>query len=321
VTEKIMQALDIDIRPVVAGLPMSKFREEQDGAGGVMLYDEWGCGWAKKGDSTHYIPAESPLKDATLEDLEKYDWPDPDNPERFVGISERARELYENSNYAVYGNVINNNIFLRATYLRGFTQFLMDLVSDEQFSHALLQQIVKIQARITSNFLDQCGKYIDIFRAGDDIATQENLIMSPDCYRKMIKPHQKAYFASIKERTDAKLLFHSCGAIYPALDDLIEIGVDVLNPIQVTCDLMSDTKKLKEEFGDRLSFCGGIDTQRLLPLGTPDDVMRETCRIISDMGHGGGYLLAAVHNFQEEVPPENILSMFAAVKKYGRYTT
>lgn len=318
VDERIMKGFDIDIRPVVALLPKSRFRIYEEN-GTRTVTDEWGVGWQRRPDSPHYIPMESPLKDATLDDLESYPWPDPDDPERFADVEAEAKTLYENTSYALYGNVINNNIFLRATYLRGFEQFLSDLVLDQEFAHGMLSKVTDIQKRVASNFLEKCGKYLDIFRAGDDLATQSSLIMSPDCYRTMIKPYQKEYFSLVKNMTGAKLLYHSCGAIYPAISDLIEIGVDILNPIQVSCDPMGDTRRLKREFGSAISFCGGIDTQQLLPFGTTEEVESDVRQRIQDLAPGGGYLLATVHNIQDDVPVENICTMFAAGKKYGSY--
>lgn len=134
----------------------------------------------------------------------------------------------------------------------------------------------------------------------------------------MVKPRQKQIFSFIKKRTDAKLYLHSCGAIYEFIPDIIECGVDVLNPVQVSAKGM-DTKRFKQEFGDRLSFWGAIDTQRILPFGTPGDVEEEVKRRIYDLASGGGYVLAPVHNIQANVPPENIVAMFEAAKKYGKY--
>lgn len=318
VDERIMRALEIDIRPVVAKLPLNKFRFYEEN-GTHMVYDEWGIGWQRPEGSLYFVVMDSPLQEATIDDLETYSWPDPDESERLTNVAENAKTLYENSSYAIYGNVIANNIFQRACHLRGFEQFLTDLLTDKEFAHALLRKITDIQKRITANFLERCGKYLDIFRAGDDLATQTSLIMSPRTYRAMIKPYQKEYFALIKEMTEAKLLYHSCGTIYQAIPDLIEIGIDALNPIQVSCAAMADTKKLKEEFGSAITFCGGIDTQNVLPHGTPDDVEREVCQRIRDLAPGGGYLLAAVHNFQDDVPVENICRMFKAGKSCGIY--
>ena len=135
----------------------------------------------------------------------------------------------------------------------------------------------------------------------------------------MIKPLQKKTFDFFKARTPAKRFFHSDGALYPIIADFIEIGVEVLNPIQVSAVGMGDTAKLKREFGDRLAFWGAIDTHQVLPLGTPEDVREEVRRRIADLGPGGGYVVCSVHNIQPEVPPENVVAMFDAAHELGRY--
>jgi uroporphyrinogen decarboxylase len=315
IEETVFKAFEIDIRPVAEKAPSeaSSYDSQNDA-----LTDEWGTTWKRPEGSLYYDIVDPPLRDATIEDLDKYAWPDPDHPERNDGVLQRAKDLHENSPYAVYGNVPGNNIFERSWFLRGYEQFLMDLAIDKGFAHALLSHITNIQKRRTANFLSQCGKYLDIIRTGDDLATQTTVQIAPSLYREMIKPYHREYFQLIREYTDAKIMFHCCGAIYPLIPDLIEIGVDILNPVQVSCEQM-DTKKLKEEFGDQLSFCGAIDTQHVLPYGSVADVRAEVRQRIADLGIGGGYLLASVHNIQADVPPENIATMFTAGAEYGEY--
>jgi len=138
-------------------------------------------------------------------------------------------------------------------------------------------------------------------------------------YRKMVKPYQAELIAAIKARTKAKIFLHSCGNVYPLIGDFIEIGMDVLNPVQVSAGEMGDTARLKREFGDRITFCGAIDTGRVLPHGTPDDVRAEVRRRIKDLAPGGGYILSAVHCIQPDVPPENVLAMFDEARAAGTY--
>lgn len=135
----------------------------------------------------------------------------------------------------------------------------------------------------------------------------------------MIKPYQAELFAFVQNRTKAKILYHCCGDIYPLIGDLIEIGVDIPNPIQVASGRMGDTARLKREFGNRLAFCGGVDTQSVLPFGSPADVRAEVVRRLQDLAPGGGYLLAAVHNIQDDVPVQNIQMMFQSAKELGHY--
>ncbi len=142
--------------------------------------------------------------------------------------------------------------------------------------------------------------------------------MSPEVYRELIKPRHQRMIAALKSRSDAKIQYHCCGSVYALIEDLIEIGIDSLNPIQVNAKNM-DPERLKKKFGDRLAFSGAIDTQKVLPLGTPEEVRAEVRRIIDTLGKGGGYILASVHNIQAEVSAENIVAMFDEGKSYGIY--
>jgi uroporphyrinogen decarboxylase len=148
---------------------------------------------------------------------------------------------------------------------------------------------------------------------------QTGLLMSPRTYREMIKPYQAEYFSFIRDLTRAKILYHCCGNIYPLIGDLIEIGIDVLNPVQVSAGEIGDTERLKRQFGSRLAFCGGVDSQFVLPRGTPDDVRAAVSKLIGDLGPRGGFLLAAVHNIQDDVPAPNIAAMFQSARELGRY--
>jgi uroporphyrinogen decarboxylase len=234
-------------------------------------------------------------------------------------VEEEAKTLFENTDFAVVGSAGGpTNIFELSWYLRGLDQLLMDLVADKHFAHALLRKVTDLQKAKYGEFLKKAGKYLDIVRVGDDMGTQGQPFFSPALYREMIKPYQREFYSFIKERTDAALMFHSCGNVYPLIPDLIEVGVDILNPVQVSINDM-DPARLKREFGDRLAFSGAIDTQRVLPYGTPEEVEEEVRRRVQELGPNGGYLIASVHNIQPDVPPENVVALFRAGKKYGRY--
>jgi uroporphyrinogen decarboxylase len=152
----------------------------------------------------------------------------------------------------------------------------------------------------------------------DDIGMQDRTTVSPEMYRRMVKPRQARAFRFIHEHTPAPLMYHTCGSVYAIMDDLIEIGVNALNPVQTTATNM-EAARLKEEFGDRISFWGGIDSSRILPWGTPAKVRDEVRRVIGTLGPGGGYILNSVHNLQPGVPVENILAMFEAAREFGSY--
>ena len=156
-------------------------------------------------------------------------------------------------------------------------------------------------------------------KIGYDLGSQVGLLMSPAMYRRMLKPIHADLIAFIRERTDARIVFHTDGDVYNLLDDFVEIGVDVLNPVQASAGGMSDFAGLKRRFGSNLVFCGGMDTHRVLPYGTPDEVRAEVRRVIETLGAGGGYMLGAVHTVMNDVPPENVLAMVDAVEAFGRY--
>lgn len=173
--------------------------------------------------------------------------------------------------------------------------------------------------QLMGHFLDECGDMIDIIKIGDDLGTQENLMISPRMYRRMLKPLHAEMIALIKQKTKAKVFFHTDGDVFDLIEDFIEIGVDVLNPIQTSAGKMSNLEELKNRYNKRIVFCGAVDTQKVLPTGTPDQVKQEVKRVINTLGKDGGYMLATVHTVMNEVPPENILAMVDAVEEFGKY--
>jgi uroporphyrinogen decarboxylase len=160
---------------------------------------------------------------------------------------------------------------------------------------------------------------LDIIKIGDDLGTQESLMISPATYRQMLKPVHAKLISFIKARTKAKVFFHSDGDVFDLIPDFIEIGVDILNPIQSGAGRMSDLGRLKKTYGKNIVLCGAVDTQRVLPYGTPEQVRAEVKRVCSLLGPGGGYMVGAVHTVMDEVPAENILAMADAVKEFGAY--
>jgi len=266
----------------------------------------------------YYDICENPLKGATVKDLENYPWPDPADPGFTEGIEEKAKYLYENTDYAIVGDFNFASQYENAWYMRGFADFYMDMVANPDFVDMLLEKMCESHIKFLDKVLSATGKYIHIVMQGDDLTGQDGPLMSPTFYRTFIKPRQRRIFEFIKKKTKAKIFYHCCGSVYQFIPDLIEIGVDILNPVQVSAKNM-DTKRLKKEFGDQISFWGAIDTQHVLPFGTIQDVKEEVRRRIIDLAPGGGYILSAVHNIQSDVPPENVLAMYEAAKEYGEY--
>ena len=195
-------------------------------------------------------------------------------------------------------------------YVRGYGTWLEDLLLRPVFAEALIDRVTDMCIQIVDRALEEAGEYIDLVMYGDDIATQNATLFRPDLYRRMIKPWHKAIANAIK-RHGKPIIYHSCGSVYALIRDLIEVGIDALNPVQVSAADM-DTERLKREFGRELTFWGGIDTHRVLPTGTPAEVREEVKRRIDHLNDNGGYVLCAVHNIQPEVPPENIVAMYEA---------
>ncbi len=313
VDAEVQQIFHCDLRPV----PYRASRKAKANPSTEMGFiDEWGVSYRRPVDGLYYDIVEYPLAHAAIGDLERYDWPDPDDPDRVEGVAEEARYWFEHSQFALLGPGSSCSLFEQCWYLRGFEQFLVDLMINKEFAHALMRKVLDVRLKMYGNYLEQAGRYLDLVYVADDISMQTGPIMSPATYREMIKPYQKEYFQFIKNKSQAKLFYHCCGNVKPFLEDLIEIGIDVLNPVQVTATGM-DPAELKRVYGDRLVFWGGIDTQQLLPKGSPAEVRQETRRIIDIMAQGGGYVLSAVHNIQADTAAENIVAMLNAAFEYG----
>jgi uroporphyrinogen decarboxylase len=313
--EEDLVRLGSDIRPLRVG---SASRAPTPTGDPGTFVDAWGVTWRRtEYPGGYYWELHGhPLAEATIEDLDRYPWPDPEDPALTASLRDDARALHAGP-YAIMADGGFKSFWELGYMLRGLEQMLMDLVADPEFVVALMEKLLELNFRGTRRFLEIAGPYIQVFRAADDLATQSGLMMSPEVYRTVLKPIYKRYFDFVHSLTPAKIIYHSCGRITDLLDDLIEIGVDIINPVQVSA--MGDTAALKARFGSRLTFWGGIDTQEVLPHGTPADVEREVARRIRDLGPGGGYVVASVHNVQPDVPPENVIAMAEAVRKHGRY--
>jgi len=318
INDKVMNILGSDCYPIIIKPPINTKPVEisQDS-----FVDIWGITWKKvlykNGSCFYYEVQKNPLAEATIEDLKSYNWPDPYDEGYTMGLKDEVKNLFDNTQYAIIGESGFKNLWELGCMLRGFENLLMDIAINQKFFISLLEKILKINMIVTGRFLDSVGKYIQVFRTGDDMATQRGLIFSPETYRKMIKPFYRKFYEFIRSKTDAKIFYHSCGNITGLLDDLIDIGVDIINPVQVSA--MGNMKKIKKKFGKDLVFWGGIDTQHILPCGSVSDVKNEVRKRIMEMAYGGGYVIASVHNIQPDVPPENIMAMADAAREFGIY--
>ena len=326
---------EVPIHPLVAEkfgldviwLPMGKaHKKPRQSKDPNKWYDGWGVEWTKvplPNGSYYNEMTGPPLKGATIDDLEDFNWPDPYDPGLVEGLGEHYRQVHEETDFAIMTK-FGGAIFEQAWYLRGMEEFLLDLVENTEFVEALLTKIGKIQMALDEVGIEAAGQYVDVLRlSGEDLGTQTAPFISLKMFRKLVRPHLEKLWSfaktKIREKNPrAKVMLHSCGAIRKFIPDWIEMGLDVLDPIQTLAKGM-DPFELKAEFGDRLSFHGGIDAQNVLPFGTVDEVFEATRELIRALGPGGGYILAPVHNVQGDVPPENLLAMRDAVEEFGYY--
>jgi uroporphyrinogen decarboxylase len=319
--EELLERFGVDFRMVqlpAATAPGLNVFEEGDY---YAFIDRWGSKLHMPKEGGLYFDwVDFPIKEPTMSALENYAWPQPDPPTYNAQLREQAKVLYENTDYALVGSaVIGGGIFEQPARTMGLEDFFIALVTEPKFADRLMDQITEIYIESCNNYLEQVGEYLQVFTYWDDVNGQDGWLISPDVYRKIIKPKQRRLLEAIRSKTNAKVYYHGCGAVYDLIPDLIELGFDILNPVQVSARGM-DTKRLKQEFGQDIVFWGGgVDTQRVLPFGTPANVADEVRRRIDDLAPGGGFVFAAVHNIQALVPPENIVTMFDTALEYGTY--
>jgi uroporphyrinogen decarboxylase len=317
--EATSERLRADVRGILDHFPAATHARNAAREPHTPFIDDWGSGQVEGAPGT-WFPGVHPMAEATtLEEIEAYPWPDVTDPTRFEGVRAEAQRLRDEGRFAGLATPWLLFPLERAFAMQGTDGFLLNLAAEPEFAEALLWKVQGVCKGIMDGFLRECGDLIDMIKIGDDLGSQVGLLMSPAMYRRILKPIHADYIAFIRERTDAKVLFHTDGDVYDLLGDFIEIGVDILNPVQASAGGMSDFGGLKRRFGDNLVFCGGMDTHRVLPAGTPDEVRAEVRRVTSLLGPGGGFMLGAVHTVMGDVPPENVLAMVDAVEAFGRY--
>jgi len=317
--EKTMIRLHSDVRGVLDREPQSTMERNLQREPHAPCIDSWGSG-QKEISPGVWFPGIHPMADATsLEEIESYPWPDMTDPTRVAGVSQRAQQLAEENRFAILATPWLLFPFERAFAMQGMDRFLGNMLLHTEFAQALLHRIAELCKTHMGNFLRELGENVDIIKIGDDLGMQKNLLISPQMYREVLKPIHADFISFIKDRTDAKVFFHSDGDIFDLLDDLVEIGVDIINPIQTSAGRMGNLVEFKKRYGKQVVFCGAIDTQRILPHGTPEEVRQEVRRVVGLLGTGGGYMLAAVHTIMDDVPAENILAMVDAVEEFGVY--
>ena len=320
IDEETMLRLHSDVRGVLDLEPESTRTLNKRRDPHSDYIDSWGSGQTEIGPDD-WFPNVHPIPDAlSPDDLDAYQgWPDMTDPTRIAHVRQRAKRLAEENQFAILATPWLLFPFERAYAMQGMETFLLNMARDPDFARALLEKIAGYCKQLMGPFLEELGDNVDIIKIGDDLGTQESLMISPKMYREILKPVHADFINFIKARTKAKILFHSDGDVMTLIDDFIEMGVDILNPLQTSAGSMSDLPLLKKRFGKNIVFCGGIDTHRVLPFGSPEDVRQEVRRVIDILGPGGGCMIGAVHTIMNDVPPENVLAMVDAVEEFGYY--
>lgn len=319
IDEATYRRLRADVRGVLDHFPAEVQRRNEERDPHSPHISDWGSGHLE-GRPGEWFPGIHPMADAyTLEEIEAFPWPDMSDPTRYAGVRAEAQRLRDEGEFAAIGCPWLAFPLERAFSQQGTDTFLANLAGEPEFAEALLWKTQSLCNQLMDGFLRECGDLIDMVKIGDDLGSQVGLLMSPAMYRRILKPIHADQIAFIKARTKAPIVFHTDGDVYDLLPDFIEIGVDVLNPVQASAGGMSDFADLKKRFGRNLVFCGGMDTHHVLPQGSTADVRAEVKRVIETLGADGGYMLGAVHTVMGDVPPENVLAMVDAVEEFGHY--
>lgn len=315
---EIMQLIDVDTRGL---FPLTSHNRDvysklRDAGERWEYHDEWGF--------THHFPKQNgywfsivghPMENLAPDDalVDTYNWPDPLDPERTAGLRERAIRFREEGKLVMIKGLCAG-IFEMQQRLRGVTNALIDPFLYPEFSDRLIGKLADLKIQFWEKALGELADVVDVVAEADDYGTQESQLVSPDHFRQYYKPHIARIIKTIRDSAPgAKVMFHSCGNIRPLLPDFIETGIDIINPVHVNAAGM-EPYQLKKDFGSELVFWGGgVDTQKVLPEGSPSDVMDDVKRNIDALAPGGGFVFATVHNIQAEVPAANIAAMLKAV--------
>jgi uroporphyrinogen decarboxylase len=311
VKKEIRDMLGVDTWYIWPNAPESYvYRENDDGT----FSDEFGTIYKKVG--YYYECFRPPLKGKTLEDIKAYKFPDPQDESRFIGLRDQTKELFNNTDYSIWSGPVNN-LFYFAWCLRGMEDFMMDLYSDKSLAIYLMDKIVDWNIGFFDKYYNEIGQFIDVFWMGDDWGVQNGPIMSPVYFRDEVVPRFKKMISFIKTKTKAKCCYHTCGSTYWCMEDLIEMGVDIVQPLQVTAE-GNDTEIVKKEFGKKLVVHGGTNNQGVFHKDI-HTLTIDTLKRIKDLAPGGGYIFSSGHNIQANMPPENILRLFELAREFGKY--
>ena len=312
IDERIMIALDTDTR-LVGGEATPKTSHQRTENG--ITYDRWGIG--SREVNGHMEICHNPLRDCDIDTIMTYEFPNPEKIDRKLldQWTQHAKFLHENTDYAVVLAHPVFGVFELGCWMFGFDDYLYRLVDEPELIHAFSQRVLDYQKKVSEIYYGALGRYIDCTMSGDDFGTQIGSLISTAMFDDMVKPYLKERITYTKKFTDGFYKQHTCGSVYNLIPSLIDCGVDILNPIQPGTYMM-EPERLKADFGDKISFWGGIDIQRLLPKGSVSEVKAEVQRIISILGQGGGFILSPAHSIQDDVPAENVIALYEGAREY-----
>jgi len=322
-SEAVLRRFHVDTRYICAhgpdGFEGAIKQHTRDGRLWHDLKDEFGVVWSMPDDQQLFMDiSHHPLADATLKDIADYPFPRGDDPSRFTGVREHVLKMRKETPYAICTG-ISGVVYEYCWYMRGLERWFMDTIENVDFCEALLDKTLKFWMDFHKGFMAEVGDLVDVVMIGDDLAGQSGPLFSGEFYKKVVKPRQKKLVHYIKSRTPAKIWYHTCGNCTPLIAELMDNGVDILNPVQISADGM-DAKGLKEKFGRDIVFWGGgCDSQHILPFATPQEVKVDVKKYIDIFKPGGGYIFNNVHNIQAGVPAENITALYEAAYEYGFY--
>ncbi len=320
--EEVLRVLGVDTRSTYTKLPGRSIQNVEEDQSYLYYTCEWGIKRRMPKDGgLYYDMCAHPLAGAdTVEEVDAHPWPDPVAELDLDAIEQACREIKASGDYPVIVGGYGAGMLELLLWVQGYDQGYMNLLVNRPVTEAILEHIVRIKIAYARTVLERVGPYVDIFYIGDDLGLQDGPMIRKEWFQELLEPLYVEYHEEIKRGApQAKLFFHSCGSVVDLLPQVVETGIDILNPVQVNAAGMGDTAALKQQFGDRLIFWGAIDTQHVLPNGSPQDVKDEVRRRIDDLAPGGGYILNPVHNIQADVPAENVLAMVEALDEFGWY--
>jgi len=319
--QEVLDELGVDLTGLVRYLGRGDEGEIAEGDCFYYMYDVWGIGWhMPKTGGLYYDMFDHPLDGASLADARAYHWPDPVADLDLDRMEQIARKAYKDTDKAIVVGGFGAGILELYQWLLGYEHAFVSLVADQALARFVLEKITELKMAYDAAVLPVVGQYAHIYYKGDDLGHQQATALSPQMLGEMIIPLHKRQNEQIRRLTPhLKIFYHTCGSVYQVIADLIDSGIDILNPVQVSAAQMGDTARLKREFGDELTFWGAVDTQSVMPHGTPQQIKDEVKQRLDDLAPGGGYVLNTVHNIQGDVPPENIMALAEALDEYGWY--